>query len=773
MQQRRLLHSGQQPLHVRRPQHELPERHDVRERHLRQLRRHRRHVLPGRHLQRAGHDVRRQQHLRFVRRHRRTLLLPATRRLVQRRPHLRHERLLPVIRSRLEGDLAGKETIDRACAGPRADVDFCPRRRWREREAARPRALSASDEGVQPRPLRRRAIALYTGVRVARRSGVPVQYRAVLSNAAQAGGRCSRVSRLSTRGSGSAESHRSATADQGHGRRGGAAGSLQATDRDAAAGDRRDRATARRSRRLLTRAAALSHLALDHDRRGGRRRDRRRRRRARVRIVIEQRAVIDTRQLRRAAMKPISFLLTAALALSCSKSGTYVLVTVDSGTSFTLTSLNAIVSNSGQSASVTVKTGASFTIPPMQSFTLQIGSERSGDLTVEVHAIGSSGEVAQAKGTIALVPGGQATLALQLTPEISDMTTSDQSAADMGAAIQFAPAVGYQAFGAEYVAIADLRNDAKKDLMVGSFNDVGPTVLLGNGDGTFQAATTVNDASGPISIVAADFNGDGKPDLAVANVGAGVVSVHLGNGDGTFGMPSQLNVGSPGSLVTADFNGDLKPDLVTTDSGANKVNVFIGVGDGTFKAAVGYGTDLAPRAVVAADLNGDGKVDLVTANNGAGSMSVLMGNGDGTFVGAANRSLGVAPLHLVAARLDGDAAIDLAFVGGDFVSVLLGKGDGTFQAPINISAADSRSIAVGDIDGDQKPDLVTASFGNNQVDVLLGKGDGAFAAPIDIPAGSNPAFVAVGDLNGDGKPDLAVADHGSGEVAILINTTFK
>src|SRR5205807_1290925 len=105
------------------------------------------------------------------------------------------------------------------------------------------------------------------------------------------------------------------------------------------------------------------------------------------------------------------------------------------------------------------------------------------------------------------------------------------------------------------VARADVNGDNKQDLLVplGS-NEV--AVLLGNGNGTFQAQQTLSDGSYPDSIATADFNGDTKPDLVTTSQSENVVSVFLGNGNGTFAA-RQTVTGGP-VRATADFNGDGK-----------------------------------------------------------------------------------------------------------------------------------------------------------------------------------------------------------------------
>src|SRR5439155_10788865 len=151
-------------------------------------------------------------------------------------------------------------------------------------------------------------------------------------------------------------------------------------------------------------------------------------------------------------------------------------------------------------------------------------------------------------------------------------------------------------------------------------------------------------------------------------------------------------------------------------------------------------------------------------------------NGDGTFQPAVNYGVATYPYSVAVGDFNGDGKPDLAVATGTAkVSVLLGNGDGSFGSGVNYSAGSIlQSVAVGDFNGDGKPNLALANTRFTTVPVLLGKGDGTFQVAASYSAGSNPGSVAVGDFNGDGKTDLAVADYGSffpatsGSVSVLL-----
>jgi hypothetical protein len=158
-------------------------------------------------------------------------------------------------------------------------------------------------------------------------------------------------------------------------------------------------------------------------------------------------------------------------------------------------------------------------------------------------------------------------------------------------------------------------------------NTVG--VLLGNGDGTFAPGGTFATGPDPTSIALADLRGNGTLDVVTANFtfggATGTVSVLLGNGDGTFQAKQDYAVGAnPHNVQVADLDGDGHPDIVVTNRSSNSVSVLLGNGDGTFQPHQDFATGAGPFSVAVGDFNGDGLPDLATANGDAGTVSVLL-----------------------------------------------------------------------------------------------------------------------------------------------------
>ena len=317
------------------------------------------------------------------------------------------------------------------------------------------------------------------------------------------------------------------------------------------------------------------------------------------------------------------------------------------------------------------------------------------------------------------------------------------------------------------LVVADFNGDHKLDLAVGIGSGAAVSILLGNGDGTFQKYVDlplpVVRISEPVSLAAADFNHDGKSDLAIFCLGDSTLDVALGNGDGTFAVQNSYSSSPTSSpaIAVGDFNADGNPDLAITGEGL--AAILFGNGDGSFQSGVSYGTAPAPSSLAIADFNGDGKLDL--AVGGVGAVSILLGQADGTFVGTKDYGGGAG--WVTTADLRGDGKLDLVNAGDSSVFVLLGDGDGTFQPATSFAAGNvTTSVAAGDFNDDGKQDLAAVNgicssvpCTAGSVSVLLGDGTGGFQPAVNYTVGEMPLNIAVGDFNKDGNLDLAVTNY--------------
>lgn len=345
--------------------------------------------------------------------------------------------------------------------------------------------------------------------------------------------------------------------------------------------------------------------------------------------------------------------------------------------------------------------------------------------------------------------------------------------------------------------------------------------LLGNGDGTFQAPTSLAVSAGPLSDVAfADFNGDGILDFVASfsNSNGTQNGVFLGEAGGGYGTPVLLT--NPDGVYdvcnnsVGDLNGDGKPEIVTANGcnlgtgAASTLTIYVNKGDGTFQTGVYYfpatesvdntNINIAPQAVTIADVNGDGMNDIVSSNARGGDVTVLLGNGDGTVnVPSIGYSTGGNPkTSALVADFNGDGVADIVVPDNVFgFASLQGYGDGTFRSALDYYSpvpggygAGATTIASGDFNGDGYPDFVIGNVGYNNptgsgigITVFLANPDGSLQPGVNYGTGGSYQGVAVGNFEGGNGVDIAAVNqnndgvqiwHGNGKGAFSLGTFY-
>lgn len=335
----------------------------------------------------------------------------------------------------------------------------------------------------------------------------------------------------------------------------------------------------------------------------------------------------------------------------------------------------------------------------------------------------------------------------------------------------FRSRLDYSVREAPSIAFADFNLDGKMDMVAGQ-GVVGASVervcvWSGQGDGTFTQTYCTPALGSMYTVAAADFDGDGKPDVLALE---GTLDFLHGNGDGALAPPVTASTVSGFAMAVGDLNGDGKLDVVIV--GESGVAVLFGDGTGGFGSPTWYLTGTPTYGVTIGDLNGDGKPDLVISPQSG--IVMLLNTGSGQFTPGPTASFSASTMLLADVNADGKLDLISAYGTLPTVQVALGRGDGSFSAPVSYPAQSQYSgvyaVAVGDVNGDGKLDLVAAGTGNQNMSVLFGRGDGTFSPPAYYAAAERATFVATAPLRKPGLLDVVVSSDEGGSLSVMLNT---
>ena len=357
--------------------------------------------------------------------------------------------------------------------------------------------------------------------------------------------------------------------------------------------------------------------------------------------------------------------------------------------------------------------------------------------------------------------------------------------------LTFAPSTPF--FAGEYVtvtlstAIADTLGEAMAHGYAWSF-----WVATGAGslDLNYLTRYTVRDPGGfgvqAYGAYAGDLDGDGWCDLTVPCERMSQARVLMNDGAGFYGggftVVQLTSLCGPSPNDAGDFDNDGDIDVAIGCHGSDQVNVLRGDGSGGFPIKTAYTADQQVRAVGVLDANGDGWDDIVATgrlgSSSGGNLSLLLNNGDGTFAPRISMEAGVnQETSLAVADGNNDGIMDL-FVGSYTVprtiTVMLGDGTGGFAPQPHVATLGLPwMLAVGDLNGDQNVDVVSAGASGGNLAIHFGDGSGGISAATVLAMGGQPIAIDAGDIDGDGDLDLAASNNaGSWVIWENVNGSF-
>lgn len=342
------------------------------------------------------------------------------------------------------------------------------------------------------------------------------------------------------------------------------------------------------------------------------------------------------------------------------------------------------------------------------------------------------------------------------------------------------------------VALGDVNGDGLPDIVSSNSSSNNASVLLGQAGGSFGSAIPHSIGAGGTGVASGDINGDGRLDFVFGS--GSTVRILVAQAGGGFAPFSTYtigdNTGSIGAAATVvdiaigDLNGDGRADIVSANGPASTVGVLLGVATGGFAPFTAYSTGMGSTAVGVAlgDVNGDGRLDIITSNINYDGVGVFLGQAGGGFAPVSAYSTGTSsgPIDVAVGDVNGDGRLDIVTANNrsSTVGVLLGQPNGSFLPVATYSTGIGSfpdGVALGDVNGDGRLDIVSnthsSTTGSGAIGVLLGQASG-FASVITYSTGngSYPYSVVLGDVNQDGRLDIISALKSTDNVAVLLNT---
>ncbi len=341
-------------------------------------------------------------------------------------------------------------------------------------------------------------------------------------------------------------------------------------------------------------------------------------------------------------------------------------------------------------------------------------------------------------------------------------------------------------------SISDLDGDGKADLVITNNNAASISLFRNTSvSGAVSFAPRIDypvTGSTPFFATTGDFDGDGKPDIAVADYDANAISIFRNTSTpGAISLAPRTDYFSlinPISISIADFDMDGKTDIAVANNNGNSVSVFKNlstVGTISFGPRTDYTTGLWPQSCITGDADMDGKTDIIITNYNSNSVSVLRNTstpGSVSFAAKVDFATGTNPFNTAMGDLDNDNKPELLVTNSNSQSVSVFRNTGSsgivsFAAPVDLVTANlPLGVSINDFDGDGKQDIAVADFGSGSLSVFKNTstiGIISFVPKVDFITGNQPRTASIGDIDGDNKPDIVSANSTANTFSVLRN----